>query len=171
MAVRVGRDDYERVVGELTAMVPGFEERDVDAATVEFVLYGAPGELPALPDVRAAVGGALVDVSTAEIADDWSESWRDAHPAVEVGPVRVRAPWLPAGRLIDVVIDPGQAFGTGQHDTTRLCLELLLELEPAGPLADWGCGTGVLAIAAARLGFAPVLACDVDVASVEAARA
>jgi hypothetical protein len=57
---------------------------------------------------------------------------------------------------------PGQAFGTGAHHTTRLCLELLLGLEPAGALADWGCGTGVLAIAAARLGFAPVLACDND---------
>ena len=69
------------------------------------------------------------------------------------------------------MIDPGQAFGTGAHHTTRLCLELLLELEPAGALADWGCGTGVLAIAAARLGWDPVLACDWDAASVAATRA
>ena len=68
------------------------------------------------------------------------------------------------GDGIDIVIDPGQAFGTGAHHTTRLCLELLLELEPAGALADWGCGTGVLAIAAARLGWAPVLACDWEAA-------
>jgi ribosomal protein L11 methyltransferase len=68
----------------------------------------------------------------------------------------VRPPWAdpaacPAG-LIDLVIDPGQAFGTGSHDTTRLCLEALLELAPGGPLVDLGCGSGVLAIAAA--GFA-----------------
>ena len=72
---------------------------------------------------------------------------------------------------IDVVIDPGQAFGTGAHHTTRLCLELLLELDPDGALADWGCGSGVLAIAAARLGWDPVLACDWEAASVEATRA
>ena len=68
------------------------------------------------------------------------------------------------------MIDPGQAFGTGAHHTTRLCLELLLGLEPEGGLADWGCGTGVLAIAAARLGFAPVVACDNDPNALEAAR-
>ena len=70
-----------------------------------------------------------------------------------------------------MVIDPGQAFGTGAHHTTRLCLELLLELDPDGALADWGCGSGVLAIAAARLGWDPVLACDWEAASVEATRA
>ena len=69
---------------------------------------------------------------------------------------------------IDLVIDPGQAFGTGAHHTTRLCLELLLELDPGGALADWGSGSGVLAIAAARLGYAPVLAVDVEPASLEA---
>ena len=69
------------------------------------------------------------------------------------------------------MIDPGQAFGTGAHHTTRLCLELLLELDPAGALADWGCGSGVLAIAAARLGWAPVAACDWEAASVAATRA
>jgi len=171
MTVRVARADYERVLGELLDMTPaGWEERQAEGDAVEFVLYGAAGELPALPDLRAAVGGALVGVSTAEIDDDWGESWRDAHPVGDGGPLRVRAPWHPPGAL-DVVIDPGQAFGTGQHDTTRLCLELLLELEPGGPLADWGCGSGVLAVAAARLGFAPVLACDVEAASVQATRA
>ena len=61
---------------------------------------------------------------------------------------------------LDVVIDPGQAFGTGAHPTTRLTLELLVGLPRGGPLADWGCGSGILAVAAARLGFDPVLACD-----------
>jgi ribosomal protein L11 methyltransferase len=70
--------------------------------------------------------------------------------------------------VIDLVIEPGQAFGTGSHHTTRLCLQLLLEQDPGGALADWGCGTGVLAIAAARLGFDPVAAVDNDPFSVEA---
>ena len=70
--------------------------------------------------------------------------------------------------MIDLAIDPGQAFGTGSHSTTRLCLELLLELEPRGSFADLGCGSGVLAIAAARLGFGPVTALDYDPEAVAA---
>jgi ribosomal protein L11 methyltransferase len=65
------------------------------------------------------------------------------------------------------VIDPGRAFGTGGHPTTRLCLELLAELEP-GSLVDAGCGSGVLAVAAAKLGFSPVIALDHEAAAVEA---
>ena len=72
------------------------------------------------------------------------------------------------------MIDPGQAFGTGAHATTRLCLELLLELaaleDRPGPLLDVGTGSGVLAIAAARLGFAPVLGLDHERESVAAAQ-
>jgi len=64
------------------------------------------------------------------------------------------------------VIDPGQAFGTGAHATTRLCLELLLDAR-RGSLLDLGCGSGVLSIAAARLGFAPVIALDSDPVAVE----
>jgi ribosomal protein L11 methyltransferase len=173
LAIRVARADAEPVLAELLELAPGgLEERD-DGDTVEFVLYGAPGELPALPDLRAAAGDALVDVATTEIPDDWSERWKAFHRPVDVSwrfrRLRVRPPWEPASADgIDVVIDPGQAFGTGAHHTTRLCLALLLELDPAGALADWGCGTGVLAIAAARLGWDPVLACDREAASVAA---
>ena len=73
-----------------------------------------------------------------------------------------------APRLAPVVIDPGRAFGTGSHATTLLCLELLLE-EPPGAVLDLGCGSGVLALAAARLGHDPVLACDDDPVAVEVA--
>jgi ribosomal protein L11 methyltransferase len=68
------------------------------------------------------------------------------------------------------VVDPGRAFGTGAHPTTRLCLELLLSADPQG-LVDVGCGSGVLAIAAAKLGHAPVVAVDVDEPAVAATRA
>ena len=68
------------------------------------------------------------------------------------------------------MIDPGRAFGTGSHPTTRLCVELLART-PRGSLLDVGCGSGVLAIAASRLGFAPVLAIDVDPVAVETTRA
>ena len=173
LAVRVARAEAEAVLAELLELAPGGLEEREDGDAVEYVLYGAPGELPALPDLRAAAGDALVDVATTEIPDDWSERWKAFHRPVDVSwrfrRLRVRPPWEPASADgIDVVIDPGQAFGTGAHHTTRLCLELLLELEPAGALADWGCGTGVLGIAAARLGWAPVLACDWEAASVAA---
>jgi ribosomal protein L11 methyltransferase len=183
LAVRVDRAHAESVLQELMELSPaGLEERDIDTSTVEYALYGAPGELPELPALRAAAGAALVEVSTTEVPE---VDWRDHHPPVDVGPVRVRAPWVePRKGAIDVVIDPGQAFGTGQHHTTRLCLEYLLEIAPGGgapsvgaggpvggALADWGCGSGVLAITAALLGFGPVTACDVEAASVEATSA
>jgi ribosomal protein L11 methyltransferase len=178
LAVRVARAHAEAVLAELLELAPGgLEEREASEGAIEYVLYGAPGELPSLPAVRAAAGGALVDVSTSEIPDDWSQRWQAFHRPVDVSwrfrSLRVRPPWEPPlqGDGLDLVIDPGQAFGTGAHHTTRLCLELLLDLEPSGALADWGCGTGVLAIAAARLGFEPVLACDSDPAAVEATRA
>jgi ribosomal protein L11 methyltransferase len=173
LAVRVAREQCEPVLAELLDVVPaGLEERDVDAATVEYVLYGAPGELPTLGTLRAAAGGALVDVIATELPGDWSERWRSFHAALDIGPLRVRPPWEPPRPgALDVVIDPGQAFGTGSHPSTRLTLALLTELEPGGPLADWGCGSGVLAVAAARLGFAPVLACDVEPAALAAAEA
>jgi ribosomal protein L11 methyltransferase len=171
LAVRVTRAQAELVLAELLELAPsGVEEVAVSEEIVEYAVYGSPGELPALPDVRAAAGGALVDVSTSEIADDWAERWREFHrPLVLEGRLTVRPPWEPPGTTpIDLIIDPGQAFGTGAHATTRLCLELMLELHPDGSLLDLGCGSGVLAIAAARLGWAPVLALDYDPLSVTA---
>ncbi|HEY4976360.1 MAG TPA: 50S ribosomal protein L11 methyltransferase [Gaiellaceae bacterium] len=98
----------------------------------------------------------------------WEDNWRAFHRPVEIGKLWVGPPWEePAEGLLPVVIDPGGAFGTGAHPTTRLCLELLQELEPAS-LLDLGCGSGVLAIAAARLGFAPVMAFDNDPEAIEA---
>ena len=182
LAIRVARDQAELVLAELAELAPaGLEERDVDEHTVEYAIYGAPGELPPLPDLRAAAAGALVDVSTTELEDDWDERWRTWHPAVVVEAggttLRVRPPWEePQPGTIDVAIEPAQAFGTGAHETTRLSLALLLELGARNvpgtfpALADWGCGSGVLAIAAAKLGFGPVLACDVEAASLAATR-
>ena len=178
LAVRVRRADAEIVLAELLALAPaGVEEADAGPDVVEYAVYGAPGELPALPAVRAAAGGALVDVATTEVADDWAERWRAFHrPVTIAGRLHVRAPWhppAPAGTH-DVVIDPAQAFGTGAHATTRLCLELLLELDaaagpgPRGAVVDLGCGSGVLAIAAVKLGHEPVLGVDHDPLALEA---
>ncbi|HWE81085.1 MAG TPA: 50S ribosomal protein L11 methyltransferase [Gaiellaceae bacterium] len=112
---------------------------------------------------------AFPDALVAEFADGWEDRWRDFHHAIEIGPLWVGPPWEtpPAGALA-VVVDPGRAFGTGAHPTTRLCLELLLD-EERGSVVDVGCGSGVLSIAAIRLGHDPVVALDVDEMAVEVA--
>ena len=196
LAVRVVSGQAELVLAELLELAPaGVEEVSSGSGTVEYAVYGAPGELPALPDVRALAGDALVEISTSEIPDDWHERWKQFHRPVLIeasrqpaGPagrrpaipsLHVRPPWeaqseLGDGAVRELVIDPGQAFGTGAHASTRLCLELLLALaadaQPSGALLDVGTGSGVLAIAAAALGFAPVLGLDHEQESVDAAR-
>lgn len=170
LAVRAPADAAEQVLAALLELAPRGVEQVDGEGYVEYAVYGAPGELPSLPEGSAEVGGVVVVVSGREVADDWSERWKRFHEPVTVGGrVHVRTPWQEErADLLEVVIDPGQAFGTGAHPTTRLCLELLLELEPRGALVDLGCGSGVLAIAAARLGFSPVLAFDHDRLAVEA---
>jgi ribosomal protein L11 methyltransferase len=183
LAVRVAREHSELVLAELLELAPGgVEEVDVDGAVVEYAVYGPPGELPALPDLRAAAGAALVEIATTEIADDWADRWREFHRPLVLGDrLTVRPPWEPPGTTaLDLVIDPGQAFGTGAHATTRMCLELLLALPApragagncgAPGAVDLGSGSGVLAIAAAMLGWDPVLALDYDPLSVQASTA
>jgi ribosomal protein L11 methyltransferase len=173
LAVRVRREDADVVLAELLELAPGgVEETDLPDGVIEYAVYGAPGELPDLPDVRAAAGGALVEVVTTEVADDWADRWRQFHRPIVIGDrLYVRPPWEPArDALMDLVIDPGQAFGTGAHHTTRLCLELLASetVPDAAGVMDLGCGSGVLAIAAAKLGWGPVAGVDHELESVRA---
>jgi len=171
LAIRVHRRQAELVLAELLELAPnGVEELDVSAEVVEYAVYGSPGELPELPALRAAAGGAYVDIRSEPVADDWDQRWRRFHRPVTIGGrLTVRPPWeAPAGTELEVVIDPGRAFGTGAHATTVLCLELLLDTGPGGSLVDLGCGSGVLAITAARLGWSPVLALDNDPLAVQA---
>jgi ribosomal protein L11 methyltransferase len=225
LAFRVRPEDAEIVLAELTELAPtGVEETD-RGDTVEYAIYGAEGELPALPTVRALVGDALVEIVSEEVADDWADRWRAFHePILVKDRLYVRPPWCapygarggagaPDGAaggadagggsgaaggaraaggagaaggadaaggstspVTDLVIDPGQAFGTGAHATTRLCLELLVELtdrrrdagEDLGPVLDLGSGSGVLAVAAAQMGWGPVHGVDHEAASVAA---
>lgn len=179
LAVRCRPEQAEMVLAELVELVPGGVEEERGAGYVEYAIYGPPGELPELPDLRAAAGEGLVEIETTEIPDDWADRWRDFHEPVVIagGRLVVRPSWeeAEAGSEVDVVVDPGRAFGTGGHATTRCCLELLLALADrglaAGPLADWGTGSGVLAIAAAKLGWSPVSGCDHEPAAVEVAAA
>ena len=160
------------MLAALLELAPSGLEQVEGEGWVEFALYGAPGELPSFPEGEAEVGGARVVVRGEPVPDDWAERWKRFHvPVLIGGKLWVRPPWEQEAMrpgVHEIVIDPGQAFGTGTHPTTRLCLELMLELEPSGSFADLGCGSGVLAIAAAKLGFGPVSAYDSDRAAVAA---
>ena len=138
----------------------GFEEFDGDDG-VELAAYTDSGGEERL---WQAFGGTVSE----DVADGWEDRWRSFHRPVRVGPLWIGPPWEePEPGSLPVVIDPGRAFGTGAHPTTRLCLAHLLELAP-GSVLDVGCGSGVLAIAAAKLGFGPVYAVDSDPVAVEA---
>ena len=132
---------------------------------------------PELGEIEVAAGDGLVEVVATEVPDDWADRWQDFHKPLLVGDrLWLRPSWEePREGTVDLVVDPGRAFGTGAHPTTRLCLEFLLELEQAGeatgPLTDLGTGSGVLAIAAAKLGWSPVSGYDHEEPSIEAAAA
>jgi ribosomal protein L11 methyltransferase len=177
LAVRCAPDQADLVLAELTVLAPNGVEEERGPGYVEYAIYGGEGELPELGEIDAAVGGGRIEVSSSVIPDDWADRWRDFHKPLLVGDrLWLRPSWEePRRAAVDVVVDPGQAFGTGAHPTTRLCLELLLELEAGGeadgPLSDLGTGSGVLAIAAAKLGWGPVRGYDHEAGAIEAATA
>jgi ribosomal protein L11 methyltransferase len=140
----------------------GFEELGGEGGGLELAAYtNAAGE----ERIWQAFGGAA---SATDVEEDWQDRWRQFHKPVRVGSLWIGPPWeTPDAAAIAVVIDPGRAFGTGGHPTTQLCLQLLEDEERASVL-DVGCGSGVLSIAAAKLGFDPVTALDFDPQAVEA---
>jgi len=164
LADDVAGDDPE-VRDLLAAIQPaGWEEND-GGRTIRFWLRCEPSdpEQGARLERLAAFGALRAAAQEA----GWQDGWRRFHRPVRVGAVCVRPPWYPAqSDALDVVIDTGMAFGTGSHSTTRLCLEALQDI-PRGSLIDAGAGSGVLALAALRLGFAPVWALDNDPVAVE----
>jgi ribosomal protein L11 methyltransferase len=160
LAVR-SPEQAELVLAELTVLAPNGVEEERGPDYVEYAIYGGEGELPELGDLDAAVGGGRIEVSSTEIPDDWADRWRDFHkPLLVADRLWLRPSWEPPREgAVDIVVDPGQAFGTGAHPTTRLCLELV----------DLGTGSGVLAIAAAKLGWSPIRGYDHEPAALEAA--
>ena len=162
MTVPAGLAEEARAV-MIDLFPTGFEERE-GAAQIELAGYTE----------RAAAAQRLAQlgpVRELEVVVGWEDEWRRFHRPVRIGSLWVGPPWeTPDANATAVVIDPGRAFGTGAHATTRLCLELLLGLEPTS-VVDLGCGSGVVAVAAAKLGFVPVVALDSDEVAVQATHA
>ena len=175
LAVRCRPEQAEIVLAELTVLAPNGVEEERGPDYVAYAIYGGEGELPELGEIEVAAGDGLVEVVSTEVPDDWADRWQDFHKPLLVGErLWLRPSWeAPREGTIDVVVDPGRAFGTGAHPTTRLSLEFLLELaeagEAEGPLTDLGTGSGVLAIAAAKLGWGPVRGYDHEQPAIEAA--
>lgn len=135
-----------------------------------------PDLVKRLDRVREYFPSLMLVRETEAVNTDWQEAWKSFHQPITVGPLWVGPPWQvgdapeEADRL---VIDPAQAFGTGAHATTRLCLEALVEcLAGKAPetMLDVGTGSGVLALAALRLGVASALGTDIDPLAVDAAK-
>ena len=120
--------------------------------------------------------GALIELTTRELADeDWLAEWKKHWQPVEVGRFIIAPPWseTPAAspETIVIRINPGMAFGTGTHETTRLCLKAIEKYFAGGSFLDVGTGTGILAIAAAKLpAGAQIIACDTDADAVAIAK-
>ena len=166
LAIRVARAEAEIALAELLELVPaGVEEVD-HGDTVEYAVYGAEGELPSLPDLRAAAGAALVEVTTTQVADDWASRWRDFHVPVTIGGrLHVRPPWCEApaagvGARPPAAghrhrPQPGVRHRRARDDAAVPGGCCSRSPSPGGALVDLGCGSGVLAIAAAKLGWGP----------------
>jgi ribosomal protein L11 methyltransferase len=175
LAIRVRGDQAELALAELLPLLQaGAEEREVDG-DVEYVLYAPAGELPRRVDVELMLGDMLVDVTLEPVQEGWERRWHEFIRPVTVTEgersLTIRPPWI-EGDPADLVIDPDLFFGAGSHATTQLTLRLLLaEPEPGGALCDWGAGCGVLSVAAARLGWDPVTAVEVDPGALEVIRA
>jgi ribosomal protein L11 methyltransferase len=164
VSFRVTADKAEEARAAVIALTTGgFEEREEEGG-LELAVYALPGEARRL---LARLEGAVAE----PVAEGWEDAWRAFHRPVVAGGVWIGPPWEPTPRdLPAVVIDPGRAFGTGAHATTRLCVELLSRTE-RGSLLDIGCGSGVLSLAASRLGFGPVVAIDNDPVAIDVIRA
>lgn len=196
LSLRLPAADAEIVADVLAALAPGGASIDAPFRNIEPERFGLeltgdeatvraffPGPLPkaerrAIRRRLAALplGTPLPRLRYSEVDEsDWAEEWKRFYHPMRVGRLLVQPSWEEARDTgpddLVITLDPGRAFGTGQHETTRLCLAALDRLVRSGDaVLDVGTGSGILALAAARLGSSRVDALDTDPVAVAATR-
>lgn len=166
VGITVRARDVEAALDRLLPILPGGVRELSRRRSVELVARG--DDLPSAAELRTALGPLRAELSERTASDDWrARRLADHQPQIVDGRLLIREEWEPGREAcglgpeaIEIVLGAGSAFGTGTHPTTRVCLELLLGARVCGAFIDVGCGTGVLAILAARLGWSPVTAID-----------
>jgi ribosomal protein L11 methyltransferase len=172
VALTVAGTDAESAIGRIVGLAPyGILDQWIGDAVV-LRIRGDAGELRSAAEYATLAGCALISIAERDVPDGWSERrLLDYEPLIVAG-ICVRPSWaVITDGVIDLVIDDGEAFGTGAHETTRASLAMVCELDAGGPLADLGSGSGILSVAAAKLGFDPVVAVDNRADAVSSTRA
>src|SRR5262245_26320712 len=173
LTLRVGAGDAEEVLDAVLPALPGGAHVREDGEVVELTVAATPGT-PGEEELRRLAGSRLIELLSGEASDDWRERRLARYrPLIVAERFLLRPEWAPPGEdsdLIEIVLEQSAAFGTGLHPTTQACLAMLADVEPEGSLADLGCGSGVLSIAAARLGWDRVVAVDIEPTGVASAR-
>jgi ribosomal protein L11 methyltransferase len=172
VSLEIPREALEDVLDRLLLIAPGGVRELERGERIELRMRGP--RVPLADEIVRAAGRWPHRIEERTVPDDWRERrLAEYEPSVIGGRLVVRPDWAPppVGEVIDIALSETAAFGVGAHPTTRTCLEQLLELEPRGSFADLGCGTGVLAVAAAKLGWSPVTGVDLQPSSVEATEA
>lgn len=170
----VRADDLEEVLDSVLPALPGGLHISDEGETVGLTVL-ASADAPGEEELRGLAGDRLIDLSVSGASDDWRDRRLGRYtPLVVADRFLLRPEWAPPGEdpsLVEIVLGQSPAFGTGTHPTTQACLAVLSESKAGGSFADYGCGSGVLSIAAATLGWSPVVAVDIDENSLAATRA
>jgi ribosomal protein L11 methyltransferase len=173
LRLRVAGGEVEGVLDALLPALPGGLHLLSDGGQVELRILDSTAT-PSESELRDLVGSRLAALSVHDVSEDWQERRLERYrPLVVAERLLVRPDWAPPGtddELTEIVLAESNAFGTGMHPTTQACLAVLAESDPGGSLADYGCGSGVLSIAAALFDWTPVIAVDADPGSVAATR-
>jgi len=173
LRLRVAAAHVEDVLDVVLPLIPGGVHIRQQGEEAELAIVIAPGT-PDAEELRRAAAPHLIDLRAGEAPDGWRERRLARYePLIVADRVLIRPEWAPAASdsdLIEIALGESGAFGSGVHPTTQASLALLCGIDPGGAFADFGCGSGILAIAAAKLGFSPVVAIDVDEASLLATR-